>query len=188
MLTLHIFTEERSAKNVFDEILPKILPDNVSYNVYPHQGKQDLEKALKTTVPTISRFPGARILIIRDQDNEDCKTVKERIREFIGERCSSPPLIRIACHKLESWFLGDLNAVSQAYTKVRPEKYQNKKQFRNVDSIAHPDRILLSIIPEYKDRLPKLEVSERISMCLEITGNRSASFNCMIMGIRNLIK
>ncbi len=72
MITFHVFTEERSAKNVFDELLPKILHENVNFRIYPHQGKQDLERALRTTLPTISKLPGSKILITRDQDNEDC--------------------------------------------------------------------------------------------------------------------
>lgn len=76
MTTLHIFTEEPSAKKVFDIILPKLLPQNVSYRVYPHQGKQDLGKALKDSVPTISKIPGSKIIITRDHDSSDCKQVR----------------------------------------------------------------------------------------------------------------
>ena len=55
MKTLHVFTEEQSAKNVFESILPKILPADVSYRIYPHQGKQDLEKAIQKTIPSITQ-------------------------------------------------------------------------------------------------------------------------------------
>jgi hypothetical protein len=73
MTFLHVFTEEESARRVFDIILPKILPDGIYFKVYSHQGKNDLEKALRTTLPTISKIPGSRILITRDQDSADCK-------------------------------------------------------------------------------------------------------------------
>ena len=44
---LHVFTEEASARNVFESILPRLLPQDVNYRIYSHQGKQDLEKATK---------------------------------------------------------------------------------------------------------------------------------------------
>lgn len=188
MITLHIFTEEPSAKTVFNQILPKILPE-VAFCIYSHQGKQDLEKALKTTVPPISRLPGARILIIRDQNSGKCKVVKQRLQDLIKNQCQSPYLIRIACHELESWFLGDLNAVKRAYPKFKLEHHQNKVNFRQVDNIENPSQFLLSIIPEYQGRewLPKLEVSEKISQFLDLSNNHSTSFNHTVTGIKELI-
>ena len=58
MTFLHIFTEEPSLKIVLETILPKILPENVYFQIYSHQGKQDLERALTLTLPTISKIPG----------------------------------------------------------------------------------------------------------------------------------
>lgn len=76
MICLHIFPEEPSAKILFEAILPELVSENVTFRIYPHQGKQDLEHALRKTIPTISKIPGSRILITRDQDSADCKDVK----------------------------------------------------------------------------------------------------------------
>ncbi len=189
MIHLHVFTEERSAKIVFDAILPKILPDGITFSIYPHQGKQDLEKAIKLTLPSISKIPGARILITRDQDSGDCKVIKENIKSLIHDNCRAPYLIRIVCRDLESWFLGDLLAIGKAYKRFKPEQYLNKEEFRNVDNNQNSSSILLSIIPEYKkhDTLPKLEASENISNHLNIKVNNSTSFNFTIQGILKLI-
>jgi hypothetical protein len=188
MKTIHIFTEEPSAKNVFEAILPKLLPNDVTFRVYPHQGKQDLEKALKTTLPSICKMPGARILVTRDQDSEDCVEVKERIRDVIADRCSCGYYIRIICRELESWFLGDLEAIRDAFPRFKPDNYSNKADFRNVDKINQPNRYLLKIIPEYSGRetLPKLEVSETIAPLLDLDSNKSHSFNQTLAAIRNL--
>lgn len=190
MISLHVFTEEPSAKNVFNKLLPKILPENVSFRIYDHQGKQDLEKALRTTIPSISKIPGARILITRDQDSGDCKEIKSQLNEIVKNTCSSPYLIRIVCRELESWFLGDLIAVQNAYPRLRQEQYVNKSEFRNVDGISNANLALLRIIPEYSDRgtLPKLETSENIAQYLSLEGNTSTSFNQTIDGIRQLIR
>lgn len=187
--TLHVFTEEPSARNVFEAILPKLLPDNISFRIYDHQGKKDLEQALKKTIPSISKVPGSVILITRDQDEADCKEIKRDINKLIKTNCCCPYLIRIICHELESWFLGDLYAISYAFPRFKPENFQNKAEFRDVDKISYSKEYLLRIIPEYSDRnrLPVLETSEKIAQYLRLDSNSSKSFNNTISGIKKLI-
>lgn len=187
-IVVHIFVEEPSAKNVLEVILPQILPGNVYFQIYPHQGKQDLEKALNSTVPSISKTHGARILVMRDQDNEDCKDVKKKIIELL-RGSSAPTLVRIVCHELESWFLGDLIAVSKAYPRFKPDSVSSRANFRDVDEIINANEQLLSIIPEYsgRTRLPKIEVSESIAPFMNLTSNNSKSFNNFLSGVNKLI-
>jgi hypothetical protein len=188
MITLHVFTEEASAKNVFQVLLPKIIPETVYFRIYPHQGKKDLEKALQKSLPSISRIPGSKILVTCDQDSSDCKNVKENLESLFSNNCQCDYLIRITCKELESWFLGDLEAVQLAYPRFKPDHHQNKAEFRNVDKISEPNKFLLRIIPEYasRDSLPKLETSENISRHLDITRNKSKSFNSTISAIKRL--
>ncbi|MFN9302294.1 MAG: hypothetical protein ACK6DA_05925 [Candidatus Kapaibacterium sp.] len=189
MKTLHIFTEEQSAKNVFETIVPPLLPDGVTLRVYQHQGKQDLEKAIVTAIPSISKIPGSVILITQDQDNEDCKVVKKKIVDLLDNKCVCIYFVRIVCRELESWFLGDLRAIQKAYPRFKHENYINRTDFKNVDAISKPNNYLLIIIPEYsgREKLPKLEASERISKCLDIHNNTSESFNQTLSAIRRLI-
>ena len=189
ILNLHIFVEEPSAKLVLDVLIPKIIPENVSFQIYPHQGKKDLEHAIKTTVPAISKIQGARILIVRDQDSGDCKKVKQHIENIIQGKSNAPTLVRIVCRELEAWFLGDLNAISQAYPRVKPQHHINKANFRNVDVIQNANEFLLAIIPEYNKResLPKLEVAESIAPYLDIKNNMSTSFKHFISGVEKLL-
>lgn len=189
MTFLHVFTEEESAKILFDAILPKLLPEGVFFNVYKHQGKQDLERSLRTTLPSISKIPGSRILITRDQDSADCKDIKNRINEIAFEYCQCPYLIRIVCHELESWFLGDLNAIKSVFPRFNQEAYRNKAELRIVDRVVSPNEYLLKIIPEYSGRayLPKLETAEKISPYLDLDKNNSTSFNNSISGIKRLV-
>lgn len=187
--TLYVFTEEPSAKKVFEVILPKILPENVYFRVFDHQGKQDLENAIQKTVPSISKIPGAKILITRDQDSSDCKETKKNLQEMIEKSCSSPFLIRIVCRELEAWFLGDMNALKQAYPRFRPEQHAGRADFRNVDLLHRPDEWLLKIIPECSgmDTLSKVANSENIAPYMDLEQNSSVSFNHTISGIRKLI-
>lgn len=189
MKTLHIFTEEQSAKNVFETIVPPLLPNDVTLRVYQHQGKQDLEKAIKKTVPSISKIPGSVILITQDQDNDDCKVVKQRIIDLLDNKCACIYSVRIVCRELESWFLGDLHAIQRAYPRFRIDNHIHKSEFKNVDAIQKPNNYLLRIIPEYsgRDKLPKLETSEKISKFLDINNNTSESFKQTLLAIRTLI-
>lgn len=189
MITLHIFTEEPSLKIVLETILPKILPQNVYFQIYSHQGKQDLERALRTTLPSISKIPGSKILVTRDQDSADCKDLKQHLTETIGLNCQCDFLIRIICRELEAWYLGDMQAIQKAYPRFNAEQYKNKAEFRNVDKLQSANKELLKLIPEYSNRdyLPKLETAEYISPFLDLNNNKSESFNYTIAAILKLI-
>ena len=188
MIVIHVFTEEPSAKNVFEILLPKILPEHVYFKIYPHQGKQDLDDALKKTIPSISRIPGSKILITRDQDAGDCKEIKNEINQHLENTVKCEYYIRIVCRELESWFLGDLPAIKLAYPRFKPEQYAGKANMRNVDKLMSPNKYLLKIIPELDgmNYLPKLEVSNNISPFLNLNSNTSLSFNQTLTAISKL--
>lgn len=189
MSIIHIFTEEPSLKIVLETILPKLLPENTYFQIYSHQGKQDLEKALKSTLPSISKIPGSKILVTRDQDGSDCKDVKQHLLSLIGTNCHCDFLVRVVCRELESWYLGDMLAIEKAYPRFKAEQHKNKAEYRNVDRISSPNRELLRLIPEYsgRDNLPKLESAEYISPFLDIEMNKSESFNQTIKAILKLL-
>jgi tRNA U55 pseudouridine synthase TruB len=190
MTVLHIFTEESSIEKVFEVLLPQILPDSVSFHIHPHQGKQDLERALQKTVPSISKIPNVKILITRDQDEDNCKELKQKLRNIVEDKCSCDFFIRIICKELESWFLGDLLAVEKAYPRFKAQQYSQKNNFKNVDNISKPSDFLRRIIPDYSDtkKLPKLETSQNIVQYMDINNNKSASFNHTINAIKKLIE
>ncbi len=186
-MTLHVFTEEASFEKFARLLFTRLIPD-VDVRIYPHQGKQDLEKALRTTVPTISKMPGARILVTRDQDSDNCRTLKKRLLELIANQCSCAFKIRIVCRELECWMLGDMEAIAKAYPRFKPEQYRHKADFREVDLIADaPDR-LLRMIPELKQNrsLPKIAFASKVASHMDIDINTSGSFKHFVMAIRQL--
>lgn len=190
MRYVHIFTEEPSVKEVLDTILPKIITESTFFKVYPHQGKKDLENAIKKVIPSISKTPGARIIISRDQDESNCLDVKAHLEELVKTNIFCPYKIRIVCKELESWFLGDVNAIEKAFPRFKSEHLVNKSEVRDVDSIVKPSSYLLRVIPEFSKReyLPKIETAERIAPFLDIDNNTSRSFNQMIQAIRYLVE
>jgi len=191
MKTLYVLTEEPSIKNVFEVILPKILPQNVNFHILVHQGKNDLKKVLSEKIASLSRVEGAKILITMDQDANDCKQLKQKLSDLIGKNCNCDYKIRIVCRELESWLLGDLSAIERAFPKFKSGLYTKKPQMRNVDKTkGKPSDLLLRIIPEFKDRknLPKIELSKKVAPFLDIVNNCSPSFNHTIKAIRQLYK
>jgi hypothetical protein len=189
MNTLYILTEEPSIKNVFEVVLPQILPQNVRFRILVHQGKNDLEKALAEKIVSLSKIDGAKILITIDQDANDCKELKQKLIEIINDNCSCNYKIRIVCKELESWFLGDLPAIEKAFPRFKSISFRKKAQLKNVDKVkGKPSDFLIRIIPEFKDRkkLPKLEFSKKIAPLLDIHNNTSPSFNHTINAIKQL--
>jgi len=189
MNTLYILTEEPSIKNIFEVVLPKILPQNVGFHILVHQGKNDLEKALTDKMASLSRIENAKILITIDQDANDCKQLKQKIADLIDKNCACDYKIRIVCKELESWLLGDLPAIEKAFPRFRSVLFAGKTKLRNVDIIkGKPSDFLLRIIPEFKDRkkIPKLEFSKKIAPFLDINNNTSPSFNHAINAIKQL--
>ncbi|NJN28551.1 MAG: DUF4276 family protein [Cyclobacteriaceae bacterium] len=188
MIFLHVFTEEPSLKIVLENLLPSMLTENISFKIYPHQGKQDLEKAIRRAIPSISRIPGSRIIITRDQDSSNCVELKQNLDEIAHNNCFCPYKIRIVCQELESWFLGDLEAIEGAFHRFKGENHIGKAEFRNVDAISKPSEYLLKILPEYSGigYLPKMEVAEKVSKNMGIDRNRSTSFNHFIRSVRDL--
>lgn len=103
--------EEPSAKVMLEIILPKLLDDSIGFKCISFEGKQDLEKQLVRKIKCYQN-PEARFIVLRDQDSACCHDVKSnlvRLCEQTGKLAHCK--VRIACHELETFYLGDLLAV-----------------------------------------------------------------------------
>lgn len=173
--------EERSMKDLLERLLPRILPDDVSFQLLPHEGKSDLQKSIPRKLRAW-REPDVRFIIIHDQDSADCIALKKQLQELcVGT--GKKPLIRIACHELEAWYFGDLKAVSMAYGKELTS-LSNKSKYRNPDQIENAKEELRKLIPEHE----QIAGARRIAPFMDLNNNRSNSFMVLIDGIRNLIR
>ena len=115
-MKLVFLLEEESMKHFLDGILPKILPPDVGFITVPHEGKSDLQKSVPIKLRAWKE-PGVKFVIVQDQDTGDCRELKRKLVELCGDT-TQEVLIRIACHELEAWYFGDLEAVSKAYGKI----------------------------------------------------------------------
>lgn len=180
-MNIVFFVEEPSMKICLDAIMKKVFPDrpDVVCQYIAFQGKDDLEKRLPIKLKGWS-MPDTKFVVVRDQDEEDCVKLKERLVE-LSSGYGRDVLVRIVCHELEAWYFGDLRAVDEAYgTKL--EKLAGKKRFRDPDAIHHPKRELKKHLPE----LQQILGARKIAPKLDPGRNTSRSFRALVDGVRRL--
>lgn len=126
--------------------------------------------------------PNSVFLVMRDQDSGDCKLVKKKLLEECenSRRPKKDYLVRIACHELESFYLGDLDAVRKAGFNINLSK-----KIKNPDEKSNAAEMLSKITGgEYQ----KIQGSAAIAPFLKLDGsNQSTSFNMLISGIRKIV-
>jgi len=173
--------EEPSMAEVLKILLPRILPNNIGFKLIVHDGKQDLEKSILTKLRQW-QLPNANFIIVRDQDSDDCVMLKQRLKLLCQQAGKSDALIRIVCHELEAWFLGDLAAVEKAFKVSGLAKQQQSKKFRTPDRLANASQELGKLVKNYEKR----RGARAIAPYLELTSNCSYSFQIFIKTVQNL--
>ena len=59
--------------------------------------------------------PGVRFVIMRDDDNADCRDLKARRANLCVQGGRSDAWVRIVCQELEVWHLGEPDALAAVY-------------------------------------------------------------------------
>lgn len=180
-----VFLVEGEAERCFlDTFLPRVLPEGISYRVIPFQGKQDMEKRMTMRIRGYLN-PQARFLVLRDQDSHaDCVALKHSLlNRCIGTGREQHCLVRIACTELETFYLADLTAISQALNVPGLERQQLKSKFRDPDSLGSPSHELRTLT---KNRYDKRGGSTQIGQYLALDNARSPSFRNFVAGIQRL--
>ena len=181
MSALVFLLEEESAKNMLEGIVPRLVPKGVHVQYMTFSGKQDLEKQMERKI-RLWMEPDSRFIILRDQDSGNCFDIKARLLDIVQNTGKADVcLVRIACHELESFFLGDLEAVGQALNIPSISKKQNKNPYRRPDSIVNAAEELKKLTG---NRYSKLAGSRAIGPCLSLNGsNLSHSFGVLVEAI-----
>ena len=178
-----VFVEEPSAAELLKVILPKLLPADMEFKCIHFQGKQDLEGNIERKLRGWLA-PDTRFLVMRDRDSENCIVVKRRLVALCAKAGKPQTLVRIACGELESFYLGDMFALSVAFNK----RFQvgRKAKFRNPDQLGSAAEELKRLTNgEYQ----KISGTRAIAPLLKLDGsNSSRSFNVLLDGIRRLVR
>lgn len=185
---VEILVEELSMKNFLSIILPKLLPQGyelgINCFIRVHEGKQDLHKKLPSRIRAYSYYSKpCKIIIIQDQDSNDCILLKQEIAKLIDNNGKIGYIIRIACRELEAWYLGDMDAIEKVYPKFKAANYKNRAGFRNPDRIESPSTELKRLIPQFQKGI----ASKAIPNFMDIESNQSLSFIHLKNGIRRFL-
>ncbi len=188
---LKVFCEEISAEKALENLLPKILHDDVECHINAFRGKSDLLKKLPDRLHALSKWlPDEwRIVILVDRDNDDCRELKSDLEQIaadadLGDRV----LNRIAIEELEAWFFGDVQALRAVYPRVSNTLHQ-KASYRDPDAIKGGtwealDRVLKNA--GYPEGLTKTKCAQEVSKHMTVANNQSHSFRAFVEGLRNL--
>ncbi len=184
MKCLLCLLEEPSAREMLKGVLPRILPNDVYVQYIVFEGKQDLEKQVQRRL-RFWQHPESLFLVMRDQDSGDCMSIKQNLLGKIKETGrQATTIVRIACHELESFYLGDLKAVEEGLGIHGLAKNQAKRKYTTVDSLANAAEELIKLT---RKQYQKVAGSRAIAPYLKIDGsNHSHSFNVLLDGIRKL--
>jgi hypothetical protein len=181
MARLVFLLEERSMGVTLEALLPKVLPSAIDYVLVEHEGKKDLETSIPRKLRAW-REPNVEFIVLRDQNSSDCRAVKRRLKTLCEEGRRSDTMVRVVCRELESWFLGDLEAVAQAYGRRRLAKLKSARKYRQPDDLTNASDEIRRLIPGYQ----KVSGARLIAPCLVLERNRSHSFQVFLRGVRAL--
>lgn len=192
---LHIHVEEPSMEAFLQESLPRMLDSAIPVKIIDHQSKRQLLSEIPKRLRGYAHYElqyRPRSLILVDRDNDDCfhlKNILEEAATEAGLTTKSVPSVgglfdvanRIVIEELESWYFGDVLALSAAFPGV-PVTLNSKAAYRSPDTIAGgTHESLLRVLQKaghYKrlSSLPKIETARRVGRLVNPLANTSASF------------
>lgn len=181
MRHLVFLLEEPSAQDALQAWLPGWLPSDVTPHFMVFQGKQDLEKRMVLRMRHWLQ-PESRFVVMRDQDSGDCKRVKAGLVARCVEAGQPDALVRVACRELESFFVGDWQAVALAFGKPALARLAGKAIYRNPDALGSPSRELARHLPGYQKR----DGARRIAPLVDPARNASRSFHALRTAVQAL--
>jgi hypothetical protein len=184
--TLVFCLEELSARAMLEALMPRLMnPENAPEIEYlTFKGKQHLHKNLLNKMSSWHK-PNSFFIVLQDQDSNDCKILKQALNQLCKQSGQSYT-IRIACHELESYFLGDLAAVAKAFKMPSLEKQQTKSKYRNPDVLGNAAQELEKITQK---QYRKVAGTRAIAHHLNLAPghNTSTSFRHLLQSIRAVI-
>ena len=172
--------EEQCMQALLEGLLPRLFPD-LSFLCVPHSGKTDLERSIRNTLQNW-RFPNDRFMVVRDNDGADCIAIKERLLQRCRTSSRADTMVRVVCQELESWYLGDPEALAQAFGDDKLLRIKNSSRFRDPDRRPKPSKDLEGLVPQYR----KTDGARKMAMYLTRERNRSHSFSAFLEGVERL--
>jgi hypothetical protein len=174
MRHLVFLLEEPSAQDALEAWVPLWLPVGVTPHYLVFQGKQDLEKRMVLRMRHWL-LPDSRFVVMRDQDSGDCRQVKAALQKRCRAAGRADAVVRVACRELESFFVGDWQAVAQAFDRPALARLASRAPFREPDALGSPSQELARQLGGYQKR----DGARRIAPLIDPARNRSRSFHAL---------
>jgi hypothetical protein len=193
MSTAHfvLLVEEPSMEAFLRALLPRLLPQDRTFEVHPFQGKNDLLGNLEKRLRGYAVWLPAdwRIVVVADRDDDDCRVLKRqleviarRARLRTRSRADNAPwqlVNRLAIEELEAWYFGDWAAVRSAFPRASAS-VARRHSFRNPDSIAggtwEAFERVMKAYGYFKGGLSKIEAARAIGAHVDPARSSSRSF------------
>ena len=202
MPRLEVLVEEPSAEAALRHLLPKLVPITVRWKIVNLKSKPELLKKLEARLRAyrvrVEQGEDVRILVLVDRHDDDCLVLKRELATAAaraGLSTRSRPggdgrfrvVNRVVVEELESWFLGDPAAVRAAFPSL-PAANPGSAPFRS------PERGGWKALHRYlrkngiyRGRYPKIDAARRIAPKMDVTANRSVSFQQFRAGLAALV-
>jgi hypothetical protein len=188
---LELLVEEPSMERFLRALLPRLLPQDRTFEVHSFQGKSDLLGKLCARLRGYASFlpDDWRVVVVVDRDDDDCVRLKQQLEDIAlaaglrtRTRAGSDQwqlANRIAIEELEAWYFGDWQAVREAYPRVSAS-IPLRQGFRDSDAIAGGTWEAFERIMQrhgyFKGGLGKLEAARVIGGVIDPARSRSLSF------------
>ncbi|MFO1307288.1 MAG: DUF4276 family protein [Burkholderiales bacterium] len=199
---LELLVEEPSMEAFLRALLPRLLPQDRTFEVHPFQGKNDLLGKLEPRLRAYAAWLPAdwRIVVVVDRDDEDCRALKRQLESIArratlrtrGRSGGAPWQLvnRIAIEELEAWYFGDWTAVCHAYPRASVN-VPRRQGFRDPDAIAGGtweafERVMRAR-GYFKGGLLKIEAAREIGAHVDPPRSRSASFSAFCVAIAEAV-
>jgi len=199
---LVLFVEEQSMEAFLQELLPRLLPQDRTFEIRGFQGKSDLLDRLQDRLKAYSSWlpEDWRIIVVVDRDDDDCKALKRKLEKIAADarvvsksksRNHQWQLVnRIAIEELEAWYFGEWQAVTSAYPRM-PGNVPAKAQYRDPDDIRGGTWEAFERVMQkhgyFKSGLPKIEVAREIGRQFDPTRCHSKSFEIFHAALKEAI-
>jgi hypothetical protein len=180
-----ILAEEASMTVFLRTVLPAAFPgrsENTDWVLIAHRGRSDLERAVPRKLLSW-REPNVRFMITRDNDGAQCEEIKARLNGLVPEGVGHPFCVRIVCQELESWLLGDAEAIAAAYPAAARHPSFRHWTTRDPDELTNA----ADLLHQLTGTRGKRSRTAAIAQCMVPDRNRSHSFRAFIEGMRRLL-
>jgi hypothetical protein len=131
-------TEEESMQVTIKTLLGRERPSTVEYLDWialAFNGKSDLQKNIPLKMRAW-RHGNPHFVILQDKDSSDCYELKQQLQDLAAPT-DRPHTVRIVCSELESWFLGELQAVEAVYPQSNATRLQDRAKFKDPDQLSN---------------------------------------------------